>query len=127
MREECVINIRDTWIQEVEGHQFRYPVPEGAKDFYFQGFCRCNDSSMDFMGWYGLVLMVQSGRAVQMDCTVTATLCEGEPLSITLALLLEEGRELGCGPVEELDEKLLNRLYGMDVRSYMREMYGRWT
>ena len=92
MREECVINIRDTWIQEVEGHQFRYPVPEGAKDFYFQGFCRCNDSSMDFMGWYGLVLMVQSGRAVQMDCTVTATLCEGEPLSITLALLLEEGR-----------------------------------
>ena len=53
MREECVINIRDTWIQEVEGHQFRYPVPEGAKDFYFQGFCRCNDSSMDFMGWTG--------------------------------------------------------------------------
>ena len=43
------------------------------------------------------------------------------------ALLLEEGRELGCGPVEELDEKLLNRLYGMDVRSYMREMYGRLT
>jgi len=43
------------------------------------------------------------------------------------ALLLEEGRVLACGPVEELDEKLLNRLYGMDVRSYMREMYGRWT
>lgn len=43
------------------------------------------------------------------------------------ALLLEEGGELACGPVEELDEKLLNRLYGMDVRSYMREMYGRWV
>lgn len=42
------------------------------------------------------------------------------------ALLLEEGRELACGPVEELDEKLLDRLYGMDVRGYMNRMYGRW-
>ena len=43
------------------------------------------------------------------------------------ALLLEEGRKLACGPVEELDEKLFNRLYGMDVRRYMRQMYGRWA
>lgn len=42
------------------------------------------------------------------------------------ALLLEEGRALACGPVEELDERLLDRLYGMDVRGYMRQMYGRW-
>lgn len=41
-------------------------------------------------------------------------------------LLLEEGRRLACGPVEELDGKLLDRLYSMDVRSYMKEMYGRW-
>lgn len=41
-------------------------------------------------------------------------------------LLLEEGRRLACGPVEELDGKLLDRLYDMDVRSYMKEMYGRW-
>lgn len=41
-------------------------------------------------------------------------------------LLLEEGRRLACGPVEELDGKLLDRLYGMDVCSYMKEMYGRW-
>lgn len=92
MRKECVVNIGDTWIREADGHQFRYPVPEGAKGFYFQGFCRRNGSSMDFMGWYGLVLTVQSDFAVQTDCTVTATLCEGEPLSITWTLLLEEGR-----------------------------------
>lgn len=42
------------------------------------------------------------------------------------ALLLEEGRLLACSPVEELDGKLLDCLYGMDVRSYMKEMYGRW-
>lgn len=42
------------------------------------------------------------------------------------ALLLEEGRALACSPLEELDGKLLDRLYGMDVRSYMKEMYGRW-
>lgn len=42
------------------------------------------------------------------------------------ALLLEEGRALACGPVEELDEELLDRLYGMDVRRYMKNMYGRW-
>lgn len=42
------------------------------------------------------------------------------------ALLLEEGRKLACGPVEELDEKQLDRLYGMDVRGYMKKMYGRW-
>lgn len=42
------------------------------------------------------------------------------------ALLLEEGSLLACGPVEELNEKLLDRLYGMDVRSYMKKMYGRW-
>lgn len=41
-------------------------------------------------------------------------------------LLLEEGRAIACGPVEELDEKLLDRLYGMDVRRYMKRMYGRW-
>lgn len=43
------------------------------------------------------------------------------------ALLLEEGKELACGSVEELDEKLLDRLYGMDVRGYMKRMYGRWV
>lgn len=42
------------------------------------------------------------------------------------ALLLEEGRRLSCGPVGELDRKLLDRLYGMDVCCYMKEMYGRW-
>lgn len=42
------------------------------------------------------------------------------------ALLLEEGRALACGSVETLDMKLLDRLYGMDVRSYMKRMYGRW-
>lgn len=42
------------------------------------------------------------------------------------ALLLESGRALACGPVAELDEGLLDRLYGMDVRGYMKQMYGRW-
>ncbi|MDE6406811.1 MAG: ABC transporter ATP-binding protein, partial [Lachnospiraceae bacterium] len=42
------------------------------------------------------------------------------------ALLLEEGRALACGPVAGLDERLLDRLYGMDVRGYMKRMYGRW-
>ena len=63
MRNGYVISIRDTWMQETAGNCFRYPVPEEAKGFYFQGFCRRNDSSMDFMGWYGLVLAVDSGSA----------------------------------------------------------------
>lgn len=92
MRKECVINIKDTWIQKVHGNCFHYPVPEGTKGFYFQGFCRRNDSSMDFMGWYGLVMIVQSSNVEQLDCTVTVTLCEGEPLVRTVALLLETGR-----------------------------------
>lgn len=41
-------------------------------------------------------------------------------------LLMEEGRSLACGPVKELDSRLLDRLYGMDVCRYMRELYGRW-
>lgn len=43
------------------------------------------------------------------------------------ALLLEEGKALACGPAEKLDESQLDRLYGMDVRSYMKQMYGRWA
>lgn len=42
------------------------------------------------------------------------------------ALLLEGGRALACSLVETLDMKLLDRLYGMDVRSYMKQIYGRW-
>lgn len=91
---ECVINMKDAWIQEADKNQFRYPVPEGAKGFYFQGFGRRNDSSMDFMGWYGLALTVQSGSALQTDCMVTVTLCEGEPLRRTMTLLLDEGVNL---------------------------------
>lgn len=42
------------------------------------------------------------------------------------ALLLEAGRALACGSVEELDERLFNRLYGMDVRRYMKKIQERW-
>lgn len=42
-------------------------------------------------------------------------------------LLLEAGRALACGPVEALDEGLLDRLYGMDVRRYMKKMHERWN
>lgn len=43
------------------------------------------------------------------------------------ALLLEQGRALAHNPVTEMDERLLDRLYGMDVRSHMERMYGRWN
>lgn len=42
------------------------------------------------------------------------------------ALLLEEGRALFHGPVKSLDLKLFDRLYGMDVRRYMKRIHGRW-
>lgn len=42
------------------------------------------------------------------------------------ALLLEEGRTLASSPLENLDFKLFDRLYGMEVRKYMKQMYGRW-
>lgn len=42
------------------------------------------------------------------------------------ALLLEQGRVLAHGTVEQLDVSLLDRLYGMDVRNHMERMYGRW-
>lgn len=42
------------------------------------------------------------------------------------ALLLEEGRALACSPLETLDFKLFDRLYGMEVQNYMKQLYGRW-
>lgn len=42
------------------------------------------------------------------------------------ALLLEQGSTLAHGSVEELDVSFLDGLYGMDVRSHMERMYGRW-
>ena len=41
-------------------------------------------------------------------------------------LLLEEGRALACSPLETLDFRLFDRLYGMEVRNYMKQLYGRW-
>lgn len=41
-------------------------------------------------------------------------------------LLLDQGRALACGSVGELDLRLLDGLYGMDVRSYMKTLLGRW-
>lgn len=41
-------------------------------------------------------------------------------------LLLEEGRMLVNGPADDLDLELLDRLYGMDVRRYMKSMHERW-
>lgn len=41
-------------------------------------------------------------------------------------LLLEKGEALACSSVEELDEKLLDRLYGMEVRQYMKKIQERW-
>lgn len=42
------------------------------------------------------------------------------------ALLLEEGGVLACSPLETLDFKLFDRLYGMEVQNYMKQLYGRW-
>lgn len=42
------------------------------------------------------------------------------------ALLLDQGSALVCGPVEQLDFNLLDGLYGMDVRCYMKSLLGRW-
>lgn len=101
MRKNWVINIKDTWVRETDGYRFCYPVPGGAKGFYFQGFCRRNDSSMDFMGWYGLALTVQSSSAVRTACRVVLTLCEGEPLSKTVELLLDKGNNVVEIPFSE--------------------------
>ena len=42
------------------------------------------------------------------------------------ALLLEQGSMPAGGLVEELDLSLLDGLYGMDVRGYMKTLLGRW-
>ena len=42
-------------------------------------------------------------------------------------LLLEEGQVLSRAPAEELDLALLDRLYGMDVRGYMKNALRRWS
>lgn len=45
----------------------------------------------------------------------------------TDALLLQQGRTAGRGPAREvLRAELLNRVYGMDVTQWMREMYLPW-
>lgn len=42
------------------------------------------------------------------------------------ALLLDQGSEFAYGPVEEMDLSLIDGLYGMDVRRYMKRLLGRW-
>ncbi len=42
------------------------------------------------------------------------------------ALLLDQGSEFACGPVEEMDLSLIDGLYGMDVRRYMKNLLERW-
>lgn len=42
------------------------------------------------------------------------------------ALLLDQGSMLAGAPVGDLDLKLLDGLYGMDVRGYMKTLLGRW-
>ncbi|MCM1268776.1 MAG: ABC transporter ATP-binding protein [Bacteroidales bacterium] len=41
-------------------------------------------------------------------------------------LLLDRGSALACGPAKELDLSLLDGLYDMDVRRYMKTLHGRW-
>lgn len=41
-------------------------------------------------------------------------------------LLLDQGSEFACGPVEEMDPGLIDELYGMDVRRYMKSLLDRW-
>lgn len=43
------------------------------------------------------------------------------------ALLLDQGSEFACGPVEEMDLNLIDGLYGMDVRRYMKFLLERWS
>lgn len=42
------------------------------------------------------------------------------------ALLLDQGSKFACGPVEEMDLSLIDGLYGMDVRRYMKFLLERW-
>lgn len=42
------------------------------------------------------------------------------------ALLLDQGSKFACGPVKEMDLSLIDRLYGMDVRHYMKILLERW-
>lgn len=42
------------------------------------------------------------------------------------ALLLDQGSEFACGPVEEMDLSLIDGLYGMNVRRYMKSLLERW-
>ena len=44
------------------------------------------------------------------------------------ALLMHEGKNCGCGPCDEvLTGENLKNVYGMDVQSWMQEMYQQWT
>lgn len=119
-KKEYVIDIGNTWVREGECDRFRYPIAEGAKGFYFQGFCRRNDSSMDFMGWHGLVMCVESTCEMETDCTVTAYLCEGESIKKTIHILLEQGTnciELPFAefPVEAVAEDRWQFVNGIEI------------
>lgn len=118
-KKECLIDIGATWRND-GGSRFYYPFPENAKGFYFHGFCRRNDSSMDFMGWYGLVISVDSSANVKTACTVTIMLCEGAPFCKTFSILLEKGNnyiELPFSefPVETAAEDRWQFVNGIEV------------
>lgn len=115
-----VMNIDSTWKKESGRNCYRYPVAADAKGFFFYGFCRRNDSSADFMGWYGLVIFVESSRDMMTSCTAEISLCEGEPVRTTVRVPLEKGRNrieipFADFPVETVAEDRWQFVNGIEV------------
>ncbi len=93
------------------------------QDFGGRGFSAWTSNHLDLRYQAELLESLRDWTADGKRCVAGVFHDVGLALAFAdTALLLEEGRKLACGPAKELDEKLLNRLYGNGCRSYMRQI-----
>ena len=83
------------WKQETEadGIRFSFPAPKDAKGRIPCGFVFTNDSAADWTGWYGLELAVEGPASEEpAQLSITVEFFSREPLSLTVPLLLSDGK-----------------------------------
>ena len=88
-------DLRREWKQETaaDGIRFSFPAPKDAKGRIPCGFVFTNDSAADWTGWYGLELAVEGPASEEpAQLSITVEFFSREPLSLTVPLLLSDGK-----------------------------------
>lgn len=93
---EFRMNLTEKWRQErtAAGVVFRYPAKEGARGFYPYGFIRKNDSTADWVGWYGLEAALRGAdeREGIHEIGVQIFFADTAPLRQVIRTLFQDGQ-----------------------------------